>query len=158
MFRRRIRANGTIAITANPLGTTNQNRPDSPQRNVIAELIITAIAHVQTAMTEPTPKPKPTFRSAMMKSWVLRTKAVLIANDRTNKKSPNPIMVAKPSAGVRSAVSDRIDLSIANLLTRMTSARCDYDYDFVYQLNHLTVRKKNNLIAPDGRRDADLLQ
>jgi hypothetical protein len=38
----------------------------------------------------------------------------------------------------------------------MTSAR--YDYDFVYQFNQLTVGKKNNLIAPDGRRDADLLQ
>ena len=74
---RRMRANGIIAITANPLGTTNQNRPDRPQLKVIAELIITAIAQVHTAMTDPTPKPKPTRRSAMMKSCVLRTSSVL---------------------------------------------------------------------------------
>ena len=79
MFFRSTRANGIMAMTANPLGTTNQNRPDNPHWKVIAELIITAMAQVHTAMTEPTPKPKPTRRSAMMKSWVLRTSSVLTA-------------------------------------------------------------------------------
>ena len=72
-----MRANGIIAITAKPLGTTNQNRPESPQLEVMAELIMTAIAQVHTAMTEPTPKPKPTLRFEMMKSCVLRTSSVL---------------------------------------------------------------------------------
>ena len=67
----------------------------------MAELIMTAIAQVQTAMTEPTPKPKPTRRSAMMKSCVFRTSRVLTPKDNTNGNRPNPIIDAKPSVGVR---------------------------------------------------------
>src|SRR5882757_7923761 len=113
MFFRRIRANGIMAITAKPLGTTNQNRPDRPQLNVIAELIMTAIAQVQTAITDPTPKPKPTLRSAMMKSCVFRTSSVLTPYERAKENKPNPIIDAYPRAGVRVGIAAKIDLSIA---------------------------------------------
>ena len=81
----------------------------------MAELIITAMAQVHTAMTEPTPKPKPTLRSAMMKSWVLRTSAVLMMNDNISRNAPSPIMVANPSSGLKPLVTANTDLSIFGL-------------------------------------------
>ena len=70
------------------------------------------MAQVHTAMTEPTPNPKPTLRSAMMKSCVLRTSVVLIAKDNANRKTPSPTMIAKPSPGLSPLVSANTDLSI----------------------------------------------
>ena len=86
------------------------------------------MAQVHTAMTEPTPNPKPTLRSAMMKSCVLRTSVVLIAKDNANRKTPSPTMIAKPSPGLSPLVSANTDLSICETpharAKRQLSGRC----------------------------------
>ncbi len=63
----------------------------------MAVLIITAIAQVHTEMTVPTPKPRPTRRLEMMKSWVLRTSFDLMSQARARKTRPVPIIRARPS-------------------------------------------------------------
>ncbi len=87
-------------MTASPLGTTNQIRPEVPKVNACAEDIITAIDQVHTAMTEPTPKPKPMRRSAMTKSWVFLTIERTV-KATTNMKAPRPSISAKPRPGDR---------------------------------------------------------
>src|SRR5207302_5840876 len=86
-----------MATTARPFGTMNQTSPDVPQVYACAEDIMTAIDQDHTAITDPTPKPRPVRRPAITKSWVLRTIA------RTppaipNMKTPRPSISPIPSA------------------------------------------------------------
>src|SRR5258708_33055207 len=90
---------------ANPFGTTNQAKPERPHLKVIAELIMTAMAQVQTEMTGPTPKARPIRRLAMMKSWVFRTRAFLIRLAMSKKMSPIPLINESPRNGVRPGVT-----------------------------------------------------
>jgi hypothetical protein len=92
---RSLRANGTMATTARPFGTMNHSSPDVPQVYAWADDIITAIDHVQTAMTDPTPNPRPMRRPAITKSWVLRT-IVRTRPAISNMKAPRPSMSPMP--------------------------------------------------------------
>ena len=118
MFLRRMRANGIIAITAKPFGTTNQNRPG--QSPLVGHRRAHHHRHGPSPDRDDRADAKAEADFAIGDDEIMRiaNEAVLIAKDSANRKTPSPTMIAKPSAGVRSAVSDRIDLSIANLLTR----------------------------------------
>src|SRR5262245_34454089 len=90
-----------MIITARPFGTTNQSSPETPKLKACAEDSITAIDQVQTAITEPTPKPSGIWRPAITKVWVLLTIA-RTAKATVNMNTPRPAISAIPRAGEKS--------------------------------------------------------
>jgi hypothetical protein len=97
IFWRTFNPNGTMMITARPLGTMNQTSPEVPQVYAWADDSITAIDHVQTEMSDATPNPKPSRRPEITKLCVVLT-APLTARAMSSSTTPGPKSSAYPNA------------------------------------------------------------